>query len=190
MTYYKLIIILTIVSCLNQNDHNFEITEWHDLLIKKEYIKINKYLYQNKYGNLYFKSTEISNGIKFDRLINHVYLPEKLINKENNGVEILSKIIDISSFERINDTLFRDKINYYNFFYNSSGGVLSLLQNKNDLVPDEETAIKVGMAVLEPVYGKEIFEFKPFKAFVYDSIWIVGGTMPENLLGGVPYVEI
>jgi hypothetical protein len=60
-----------------------------------------------------------------------------------------------------------------------------------DYVPDAETAIRVAEAIWLPIYGKGIFENKPFVAKLKDStIWIVEGTLKDNLLGGVPYIEI
>jgi NTF2 fold immunity protein len=60
---------------------------------------------------------------------------------------------------------------------------------KNDLVPDEITAIKIAEAIWLPIYGNRIYDKKPFVAISKDSIWIVSGTMQsEN--GGSPFIEI
>ena len=60
---------------------------------------------------------------------------------------------------------------------------------EHDLVPDEETAIKVAEAIWLPIYGRFIYKSKPFKATLKDGIWIVKGTLKKSK-GGVPYAEI
>ncbi|OFW86393.1 MAG: hypothetical protein A2794_01455 [Alphaproteobacteria bacterium RIFCSPHIGHO2_01_FULL_40_8] len=58
-------------------------------------------------------------------------------------------------------------------------------------VPDEETAIKIAVAVWIPIYGKdEIEKEKPYKATLKDGIWHVTGFLPEGWLGGVAEAEI
>ncbi len=59
----------------------------------------------------------------------------------------------------------------------------------NGFVPDEKTAIKIAEAIWYPIYGNEIFEEKPFKAELKDSVWIVRGTLNYDV-GGVAYIEI
>lgn len=45
-------------------------------------------------------------------------------------------------------------------------------------VPNAETAVKIGEAVLIPVYGeKKIESERPFHAELKDGTWIVGGTL-------------
>ena len=59
-------------------------------------------------------------------------------------------------------------------------------------VPDEETAIRIAEAIWLPIYGEGIYEKQPFVAD-YDWIsgcWKVEGTLPENMLGGVPEAQI
>lgn len=66
------------------------------------------------------------------------------------------------------------------------------IKNNNNLnyVPNEETAVKIAEAIWNPLYGKNIENFKPYKARMKDSlIWIVEGTL-EKGKGGVPYIEI
>lgn len=59
------------------------------------------------------------------------------------------------------------------------------------VVPDEETAIKIAEAIWLPVYGGDINTKKPFSAMLKnDSIWVVTGTLPKGMKGGVPYAEI
>jgi hypothetical protein len=61
----------------------------------------------------------------------------------------------------------------------------------NDLVPDKETAIKIAEAIWLPIYGKDIYDFKPFVAELSSDkrIWKVSGTVHETK-GGAPYAEI
>jgi hypothetical protein len=62
---------------------------------------------------------------------------------------------------------------------------------KNDLVPDEITAIKIAEAIWLPIYGDRIYDKKPFVAKLTSSnIWIVEGSLDPSSLGGVPYIEI
>jgi hypothetical protein len=59
------------------------------------------------------------------------------------------------------------------------------------IVPDAQTAIKMAVAALEPIYGKEkIAGEKPYKAILNDSVWKVIGTLPPNMVGGVAEAEI
>ena len=61
----------------------------------------------------------------------------------------------------------------------------------NGCVPDNETAIRIAEAVWLPIYGDKIYDRKPFRAeLISDSIWAVAGSIPSNMLGGVPYIEI
>ena len=59
-------------------------------------------------------------------------------------------------------------------------------------VPDEATAIKIAVAVWEPIYGKErIAQQKPYKAVLVKGTWIVEGTLPKQYTaGGVAAAEI
>jgi hypothetical protein len=59
-------------------------------------------------------------------------------------------------------------------------------------VPDEETAIKIAIAVWLPIYGKDSIEAeKPYKAILKDGVWYVSGSLPKGWVkGGVVEVEI
>ena len=58
-------------------------------------------------------------------------------------------------------------------------------------VPDAATAIKIAVAVCEPIYGRDhIAKKKPFHATLKDGIWTVEGSLPKGWLGGVPEAEI
>lgn len=62
---------------------------------------------------------------------------------------------------------------------------------KDGYVPNAETAIKVALAVWEPIYGKEHIEKqKPHKAELKDGIWHVSGSLPEGTRGGTAMAEI
>ncbi len=58
-------------------------------------------------------------------------------------------------------------------------------------VPDEATAIKIAVAVWEPIYGAEhIAAEKPYHATLHNGVWIVTGSLPKQMLGGVAIAEI
>jgi hypothetical protein len=58
-------------------------------------------------------------------------------------------------------------------------------------VPDEQTAIRIAKAVLEPAYGnKRIAAQEPFVATLKDGVWTVEGYLPPGVTGGVAHVEI
>jgi len=61
----------------------------------------------------------------------------------------------------------------------------------NGYISDEEIAIKIAVAVWQPIYGKEqIQSEKPYKAILRDGIWFVSGSLPEGWVGGVAEAEI
>ena len=58
-------------------------------------------------------------------------------------------------------------------------------------VPDAATAIKIAVAVWEPIYGhKQIDGEKPFTAVLRDGVWTVEGSLPPHYSGGVALAEI
>ena len=63
---------------------------------------------------------------------------------------------------------------------------------KSGYVPDAATAIKIAVAVWEPIYGSEaIGKQKPYRARLKDGVWIVEGTLsPPTDLGGYAVAEI
>jgi hypothetical protein len=63
---------------------------------------------------------------------------------------------------------------------------------QQDVVPDADTAVKVARAALVARYGKANTDTEePLVARMKDSgIWIVTGTIPQGVLGGVGEVEI
>ena len=61
---------------------------------------------------------------------------------------------------------------------------------KGGLVPDAATAVRIAEAVWLPIYGRRIYEKRPFVAKLQGDIWVVTGTMPKDVLGGVPEAHI
>ncbi len=60
-----------------------------------------------------------------------------------------------------------------------------------DLVPDQETAVKIAEIIWLPIFGNDVLEEKPYLAELKnDSVWVVRGQMKKLQLGGVAYVEI
>jgi hypothetical protein len=59
-------------------------------------------------------------------------------------------------------------------------------------VPDAATAIKIAVAVWEPIYGQEqISQQKPYTAILVKGVWKVEGTLPKQYtVGGVAVAEI
>jgi hypothetical protein len=53
------------------------------------------------------------------------------------------------------------------------------IRPKEGFVPNAETAVKVGEAVLMPVYGEsKVLAERPFKAKLRGDVWTVEGTVP------------
>jgi hypothetical protein len=63
---------------------------------------------------------------------------------------------------------------------------------KDGYVPDAKTAIKIAVAVWEPIYGeKHIAGEKPYRAqLATNGVWIVEGSLPARVKGGVAIAEI
>ena len=61
----------------------------------------------------------------------------------------------------------------------------------DNYVPNEATAVSVGVAILLPIYGNEVKKYK-YKAMLIDSnTWFVYRTIKGKLmLGGVPSIKI
>jgi hypothetical protein len=57
-------------------------------------------------------------------------------------------------------------------------------------VPNEATAIRIAVAVWEPIYGAaEIAAQKPYRARLEKGVWVVEGTLHSEM-GGVAIAEI
>ena len=85
------------------------------------------------------------------------------------------------------------------FFIIIVGGAVMLINvlasnnvTHEDYVTDETTAIKIAEAIWLPIYGNSIYDKQPFNAKYVekDNSWIVEGTLPPNILGGVPEIKI
>jgi len=69
-------------------------------------------------------------------------------------------------------------------------------QPGTNLVPDEDTAVQVGEAVLSTVYGKrKIMSERPFRGILSNGVWYVRGSLPwffktTGGKGGVAAVQI
>jgi len=62
---------------------------------------------------------------------------------------------------------------------------------KQGYVPDEESAIKIAVAIWTPIYGKKQIEGeKPYNAVLKEGVWYVTGSLPKGWLGGVAEAEI
>ncbi|QEH34923.1 hypothetical protein OJF2_34680 [Aquisphaera giovannonii] len=58
-------------------------------------------------------------------------------------------------------------------------------------VPSKEVAIKIAVAVWEPIYGAEkIAAEEPYRATLADGVWTVEGSLPEGSKGGVALARI
>ncbi len=58
-------------------------------------------------------------------------------------------------------------------------------------VPDAATAIRIAVAVWEPIYGREhIAQKRPFHAKLKDGVWTIEGSLPGGWNGGVPEADI
>jgi hypothetical protein len=57
-------------------------------------------------------------------------------------------------------------------------------------VPDAETAMRIAEAVWLPIYGTGVLERRPWRAGLADDVWVVEGSLPEMMAGGVPIATI
>jgi hypothetical protein len=79
----------------------------------------------------------------------------------------------------------------------SQTGQAPSFRPKEGFVPNAETAVRVGEAVLMPVYGeKTIVGERPFKATLQGDVWTVEGTLHcdgppgATCVGGTAVVKI
>ena len=62
---------------------------------------------------------------------------------------------------------------------------------KDGYVPDSKTAVKIAVAVWEPIYGEEqIAKEKPYRATLAGGVWTIKGSVPASMPGGVAVAEI
>ena len=72
----------------------------------------------------------------------------------------------------------------------SAGDRVADFAPPNGFVSNQETAIRIAVAVWEPIYGvAEIAKQKPYRARLESGIWIAEGTLHSGL-GGVAVAEI
>ena len=58
-------------------------------------------------------------------------------------------------------------------------------------IPSKEVAIKVAVAVWEPIYGAEkIAKEAPYRATLADGVWTVEGSLSKGVKGGVALAKI
>lgn len=60
-------------------------------------------------------------------------------------------------------------------------------------VPDATVAIKIAVAVWEPIYGKQMIASEaPYRASLANGVWTVEGSLPKgaHVLGGVAVADI
>jgi hypothetical protein len=59
------------------------------------------------------------------------------------------------------------------------------------LMPEEETAIRIAEVILAAVYGTSVIrEQRPFEARLNGDVWTVQGTLPADFVGGVAIAEL
>ncbi|HEX8297423.1 MAG TPA: NTF2 fold immunity protein [Chthoniobacteraceae bacterium] len=59
------------------------------------------------------------------------------------------------------------------------------------VVPNKATAIKISVAVWEPIYGgAAIASQRPYRATLANGVWRVRGSRPKGSVGGVALAEI
>jgi hypothetical protein len=63
---------------------------------------------------------------------------------------------------------------------------------KDGYVPNAKTAIKIAVAVWEPIYGeKQIAREKPYRASLdTNGVWVIESSLPQGMDGGVAIAEI
>ncbi len=62
---------------------------------------------------------------------------------------------------------------------------------KDGYVPTKDVAIKIAVAVWEPIYGADkIAHEKPYRATLTEGVWTVKGSLPKGAKGGVALAEI
>jgi hypothetical protein len=62
---------------------------------------------------------------------------------------------------------------------------------QKEAVPDQDTAVRLALAVWEPIYGKDhIKRQEPYKAVRIEDCWYVAGSLPREGRGGIAYAVI
>jgi hypothetical protein len=61
----------------------------------------------------------------------------------------------------------------------------NVVDNKELIVKESKTAIKIAETILFEIYGKEnIEEQKPYEKYLIKNYWVISGTLPERSKGG------
>ncbi len=61
----------------------------------------------------------------------------------------------------------------------------NVVDNKELIVKESNTAIKIAEAILFDIYGKEnIEEQKPYEKYLIKNYWVISGTLPKGSKGG------
>lgn len=61
----------------------------------------------------------------------------------------------------------------------------NVVDQKELIVKDSNTAIKIAEAILFGIYGKaNIEEQKPYEKYLIKNYWVISGTLPEGSKGG------
>jgi len=45
--------------------------------------------------------------------------------------------------------------------------------SEKDVIPQKDLAVKIALLLLESIYGKNIYEEKPYRVALLDSVWVV-----------------
>ncbi|MDZ4149319.1 MAG: YbbC/YhhH family protein [Flavobacteriaceae bacterium] len=62
----------------------------------------------------------------------------------------------------------------------------NVIDNKTIVIKDSLTAIIVAEPILFGIYGKDqITKQRPYKIYFIDNYWIINGSLPTELVGGV-----
>jgi hypothetical protein len=65
------------------------------------------------------------------------------------------------------------------------------IKPKDGFVPTKEVAIKIAVAVWEPIFGADpIAAEKPYEARLSNGVWFVEGSLPPGSVGGVAEARI
>lgn len=61
---------------------------------------------------------------------------------------------------------------------------------ESDVVPNETIAVKLGLLLLESVYGSDIYEERPYNVALLDSVWVVETSLqPTEVEENHPKVD-
>lgn len=55
---------------------------------------------------------------------------------------------------------------------------------------DKENAVKIAEIVLCHIYGKQVLKERPWNVEELEKSFLISGTLPPNMLGGVALIEI